>query len=74
VASAGKYTLLGAPPLVSLDAETFVVANVSDLQARADVTAPVTKGEAYLALAAHLTLNPGERDQLQVVPAHEAAS
>jgi len=73
-ASAGRYTVLGAPPLVSLDPETFVVATVSDLQARADVTPPVTKGEAFLALAAHLALYPGDRDKLQVVPAHEVAS
>jgi hypothetical protein len=64
---------LSTPQLVALDAETFVVAGIADLQTRSDITHPVTKGEAFLALAAHLAQNPADRDLLQVVPVHEAA-
>ena len=73
-AAVGRYVVSGKPPLVSIAPETYVVANVLDLQPRVDVTAPVTKGEAYLALAAHLSRNPGDRDALQVIPVHEAAA
>jgi hypothetical protein len=75
VAALGKYAAApGAKKVVTLDEETFVVATTTDLTRRPDVTVPTTKGEAYLALAAHLRANPGERDQLQVVPLHELAA
>jgi hypothetical protein len=70
----GKYTVLSAPQLVTLDDETFVVAGVADMETRADITPPVTKGEALLALAAHVAQNPADRDLLQVIPVHEAAA
>jgi hypothetical protein len=62
-----------AAPLIIMSDEHFVVATTTDLTQRADITAPTTKGEAYQALAAHLSSNPAERDQLQVVPFHELA-
>jgi hypothetical protein len=73
--SMGKYgPLPGAAPLVTFGAEKFVVATTTDLTQRADITHPVTKGEAYQALNAHLTNNPHERELLQVVPLHELAA
>lgn len=63
-----------AAPLVTLGAEQFVVASTSDLAQRRDITAPVSKGQAFRALAAHLAQNPNERGDLQVVPLHELAA
>ncbi|MEO6773091.1 MAG: DUF6603 domain-containing protein [Kofleriaceae bacterium] len=62
------------PPLVTFGPEQFVVATTADLAERTDITAPVSKGEAYRALAAHLAANPSDTDQLQVVPLHELAA
>jgi hypothetical protein len=62
-----------AAPLVTMSDEYFVVATTTDLAQRADITQPTTKGEAYQALAAHLSSNPAEREQLQVLPLHELA-
>ncbi|HEX8792893.1 MAG TPA: DUF6603 domain-containing protein [Polyangiaceae bacterium] len=74
-AALGKYApAAGSAQLVTLAEETFVIASTTDLTQRPDITAPTTKGEAYLALAAHLSANPGDRDQLQVVPLHELAA
>jgi hypothetical protein len=61
-------------PLVTLGNEQFVVATTTDLTQRADITTPVSKGEAYRALSAHLANNPSEQGQLQVVPLHELAA
>jgi hypothetical protein len=74
-AAMGKY----APPaaaaqLVTLMPEQFVVANTTDLTQRSDITGPVSKGEAYRALANHLAANPTEKGQLQVMPLHELAA
>jgi hypothetical protein len=73
-AALGRYAPRGLPQLVTMTDETFVVAAIADLQMRADITHPVSKGDAWRALRAHLALNPGDRDQLQVVPLHEAAA
>ena len=62
------------PPVFRLEEETYVIASTATLQARPDVTGPVTRGEAELALRAHLTAAPHEGFALQVVPAHEAAA
>jgi hypothetical protein len=71
----GKYApAVDALPLVALRAEAFVIATTSDFQRRDDITKPVTKGEAFLALAAHLAAHPQDRDTLQVVPLHEVAA
>jgi hypothetical protein len=75
VAAMGKY----APPraaaqLVTLAPEQFVVASTSDLTRRGDITGPVSKGEAYRALADHLAGHPSEQGQLQVIPLHEVAA
>jgi hypothetical protein len=61
-------------PLVTLGAEQFVVATTEDLTQRADITTPVSKGEACRALATHLANNPSEQGQLQVLPLHELAA
>jgi hypothetical protein len=63
-----------AKPLVALGAEEYVIASTNDLTQRPDITNPVTKGEAFQALSAHLAKNPGERGQLQVVPLYELAA
>jgi hypothetical protein len=63
-----------AKPLVALGSEQYVVASTNDLAQRPDITHPVTKGEAFQALSAHLAKNPGERGQLQVVPLYELAA
>src|SRR5207248_10544670 len=57
-----------APKLTSLDRETYVIAGIDDLQRRDEITRPVTKGEAYAALAAHVRGNPDDKSTLQVVP------
>jgi hypothetical protein len=64
----------GAQPLVDLSNEQYVVASTNDLSQRLDITQPVTKGEAFQALAAHLAQNPNERGQLQVMPLSELAA
>jgi hypothetical protein len=62
------------PPLVTFGSEQFVVATTDDLTQRSDITAPVSKGEAYRALATHLTANPSDQGQLQVIPLYELAA
>ena len=69
----GKFAPSGAQ-LVTLAPERFVVATVDELTQRADITAPVSKGEAYRALQAHLTNHPDEQGQLQVLPLYELAA
>lgn len=70
----GKYAPAATVrPLVTLAEETFMVATTGDLTARADISTPTTKGEAYQALAAYLRNNPAEDGDLQVVPVHELA-
>jgi hypothetical protein len=64
----------GAAKLASLGRENFVVAGVDDMRPRANITPPVTKGEAHAALLAHLVANPAEEGKLQVVPVHELAA
>ena len=64
----------GTPPRFVLEEETYVIASVSSLQARLDLGGPVTRGQAELALRAHLASTPGDAGALQVVPAHEAAA
>lgn len=64
----------GTAPLVTFGNEQFVIATTDDLVPRADLTAPVSKGEAIRTLAAHLDRNPNDRDALQVVPLHELAA
>jgi hypothetical protein len=63
-----------APRLVTLGAEQFVVASLISLSQRTDITAPVSKGAAYRALAIHLASNPGDEGELDVVPLHELAA
>jgi len=53
------------------DEETFVVVSAVDLGARADISAPTTKGAAWQALDAYVASRPQERGTLQVVPVHE---
>ncbi len=74
LATIGRYAVPGTPPLVTVTDETFVIASTADLQMRADITRPVSKGDAYRALRAHLARNPGDREQLQVVPLYEVAA
>jgi hypothetical protein len=62
-----------APVLAALNDEQYVVARTDELVQRHDVTPPVTKGQAYDALAKHLSSNPGDRGTLQVIPVHELA-
>ena len=59
---------------MTLGDEHYIVASTNDLSQRLDITHPVTKGEAFQALSAHLAKNPGERGQLQVVPLYEVAA
>jgi hypothetical protein len=59
------------PTLVQVADERFVIASTLDLSMRSDLTAPVTKGAAYLTLETYLATHPAERDLLQVVPQHE---
>ena len=74
-AALGKFgPPASAKPLVALGDEHYVVASTNDLSQRPDITHPVTKGEAFQALSAHLAKNPGERGQLQVVPLYELAA
>jgi len=74
-AALGKYAPPpGSPQVVTLDEEQYVVASADDLSQRGDITGPVTKGEAFQALKAHLSGNPSERGRLQVVPLHELAA
>lgn len=56
------------PKLVALTEELFVVAQKTDLKVRTDITRPVSKGLAQLALADYLGRKPLEREILQVIP------
>lgn len=58
----------GQPPLVALDGENFVVVRNADGHVREDITEPVPKGRAQMALADYLSTHPHEADTLQVVP------
>jgi hypothetical protein len=57
----------GEPPLIGLDAEMFVVVEKKDLRLREDITKPVSKGLAQLALADYLDKHPAGRETLQVI-------
>jgi hypothetical protein len=63
-----------APKRVTLGKEQYVVANVDDLAQRPEITQPVTKGEAYAAMNAHVANNPTDKGRLQVVPLYELAA
>jgi hypothetical protein len=63
-----------APNGVRFEEETFVVASTDDLTLRADVTGPVPKGQALVALRRYLVDHPQERHTLQVIAAHEAVA
>jgi hypothetical protein len=61
-----------ASKLVSMRAESYVVASMADLTVQPAVTAPVTKGAAMQALADYVAANPSAAGTLQVVAIHEA--
>ena len=58
----------------ALGEDVYVVASTTDLQVRADITAPGTQGETYQALSDYVAAHPAERDTLQVIPVHEGAA
>ena len=71
----GKFSPAAtATEWVQLTDETYVVASTLDLSQRNDITRPVSKGDAYRALAKHLAENPAESGQLQVLPVWELAA
>ncbi|HKQ04854.1 MAG TPA: DUF6603 domain-containing protein [Blastocatellia bacterium] len=73
MAGLSKYAPSPADPkLVALAEEQFVVAQKADLKMRADITHPVSKGLAQLALADYLSRKPSEREMLQVIPLAES--
>ena len=65
---------VGALPALTLVEETFVIATTDELAPRWDLTAAATRGEAELALRAHLAAHPGDAPRLQVVPSYEVAA
>ena len=60
-----------APVKVTLAEERFVIISTDDLGVRADISAPVAKGDAAQAMANYLVGHPSERGRLQVAPLHE---
>jgi hypothetical protein len=75
VAVLGKFAPASdTPQLMTMDPELYVVASADDLTQRADISEPVTKGEAFQAMRAYLANNPSEHGRLQVVPLHELAA
>jgi hypothetical protein len=64
----------GTPPLVSMSAETYVIAGVDDLAVRADLATPGGKAATMAALARHLAANPGDAGSLQIIPTYELAA
>lgn len=64
----------GAAPVVAMDAELFVVADKERLQARQDITVPVSMGLAQGALHGHLAAHPQEAAMLLVIPAADATA
>lgn len=62
----------GLTPQLTLDDERFAVTSNEDLVLRSDILSAGTRVEAEQALARYLEAHPRERDQLQVVPLHEA--
>lgn len=60
-----------APVKVALTEERFVIISTDDLGVRADISAPVTKGDAARAMASYLVAHPSERSRLQVAPLDE---
>ncbi|MBK9036684.1 MAG: hypothetical protein IPL61_36445 [Myxococcales bacterium] len=65
---------IGAPPALTLVEETYVVATTDALAPRWDLTAAATRGQAELALRAHLAAHPDDAARLQVVPSYEVAA
>jgi hypothetical protein len=63
----------GAPPLVALAPERWVVAGTADLALHADVATDGSKLGTKLALGTYLAANPSAAGELQVVLAAEAA-
>lgn len=59
------------PPRVHLAEEHYVIASTLDLSARLDLAPAGSRGATELALAAVLAADPGAREHLQVLPAHE---
>ncbi len=68
-----RYQSPGAPPLVTLDDELFVVSTTVDLSPRTDIAGPGQQGAVLAALAAHLAAHPEDHAVLQVIPVDELA-
>ncbi len=66
----------GAAAAITTAEQGFVVANTNDLTVRADISSAsgVTYFQARAALAAHLSANPLETGNLQIVTVYEAAA
>jgi hypothetical protein len=61
------------PNPVSLQRPSYVIASTFDLSQRADVLAsPTTYYQAQQAVTSFLAAHPDERDNIQVLAAHEA--
>ena len=66
----------GAPAAITTAEQGFVVANTDDLTARPDISSAsgVTYFQARAALAAHLSANPSDAGNLQIVTLYEVAA
>jgi hypothetical protein len=69
-------TLPGAGAAIATVEQGFVVADTNDLSVRADISSAsgVTYFQARAALAAHLSSNPSDTGNLQIVTLYEAAA
>jgi hypothetical protein len=66
---------VGVPDPISVERPTFVVASTIDLSLRTDVLqSATTYYQAQAAMADYLAANPSERDNVQVLPTHEAVT
>jgi hypothetical protein len=68
-----KYGTGQVTPAISVNEPQYVVTSVQDLSIRGDIVAGsgTTYFQAQAALQSHLSANPGESGNLQIVPVHE---
>jgi hypothetical protein len=71
-----KYTAGPQPAAVIIDDPPYVIANITDLSVRSDISSSdgTTFFQAQAAMQSHLAANPNDIGTLQIVPVYELAA
>jgi hypothetical protein len=71
-----KYTAGPQPAAVIIDDPPYVIANITDLSVRSDISSSdgTTYFQAQAAMQSHLAANPNDIGTLQIVPVYELAA